>query len=211
MRLAPNTDIVPASVNRVLVPHERLIISVHRHPAVLIGPSGVVVAGLVAAIVLGNLHTLTGDALLTVWLIWGLLLLYLIGKVLSWSVDYFVITSQRLLVVKGVLARDVSMLPLIMTARMRFRRSAMGALLGYGQLIFESRGQDQAVRNVNFIPFPEQLYLELCSMVFRDEYRDDDTDQQEAPPPGIPLPDPVERPPGTPEPRDSGRPEQPGD
>jgi hypothetical protein len=38
MRLAPNTDTVPAAVNRYLLPHERQVISVHQHPAVLILP-----------------------------------------------------------------------------------------------------------------------------------------------------------------------------
>jgi hypothetical protein len=36
MRLAPNTDTVPARVNRYLMAHERQVISVHQHPVVLI-------------------------------------------------------------------------------------------------------------------------------------------------------------------------------
>ena len=33
----------------------------------------------------------------------------------------------------------------------------------------ESAGQDQALRNVKFIPYPEQLYLEVCGLIFKDE------------------------------------------
>jgi len=49
MRLVPNTDTVPASVNKYLLPHERQVITVHRHPAVLIGPIFVVLVGLAIA------------------------------------------------------------------------------------------------------------------------------------------------------------------
>ena len=72
MRLAPNTDTVPASVNRYLLPHERQVISVHQHPAVLIGPIfwallGLGIAGWLTTIVKGN-----GVALLVIWLLWGM-------------------------------------------------------------------------------------------------------------------------------------------
>ena len=49
-----------------------------------------------------------------------------------------------------------------------FQRSAMGQLLGYGEFILESAGQDQALRNVDYIPYPEQLYLEVCGLIFKD-------------------------------------------
>ena len=35
--MVPTTDTVPVSVNRYLLPHERQVITVHQHPAVLIG------------------------------------------------------------------------------------------------------------------------------------------------------------------------------
>ena len=54
MRLAPNTDTVPASVNRYLLPHERQVISVHEHPAVLIPPIALVLLGLAIAGLLSN-------------------------------------------------------------------------------------------------------------------------------------------------------------
>ena len=46
MRLVPNTDTVPASVNRYLLPHERQVITVHQHPAILIKPIFWVLIGL---------------------------------------------------------------------------------------------------------------------------------------------------------------------
>ena len=46
MRLVPNTDTVPASVNKYLLPHESRVITVHQHPAMLIKPIFFVLLGL---------------------------------------------------------------------------------------------------------------------------------------------------------------------
>lgn len=177
MRLAPNTDTVPASVNKYLLPHERQVISVHEHPAVLVGPIALVLLGLVAA---GWLTTAVahgnGTAILVIWLVWGALLLWLGIKVWDWAVNYFVVTSQRLLLAKGVIVRNVGMLPLGKVTDMSFRRSTFGRLFGYGEFIVESAGQDQALRNVKFIPYPEQLYLEVCGLIFKDEEPRDASD-----------------------------------
>ena len=170
MRLvAPNTDTVPATVNRYLLPHERQVISVHQHPAVLIRPIFEVLAGLALA---GWVSTLThgnSTALLVIWVLWAIVLLRLLWKVLDWSLNYFVITSQRLLLAQGFLIRKVNMMPLAKVTDMSFQRSAMGQLLGYGEFIVESAGQDQALRNVDHLPYPEQLYLEVCGLIFREK------------------------------------------
>ena len=98
MRLAPNTDTVPASVNRYLLPHERQVISVHQHPAVLIRPIFETLVGLaIAGWLSGSVAHGNNWVILVIWILWGLLLLRLLWKVLDWSLNYFVITSQRML------------------------------------------------------------------------------------------------------------------
>ena len=172
MRLAPNTDTVPASVNRYLLPHERQVISVHQHPAVLIGPIflallGLAIAGWLTTIARGNTI-----ALVVIWVLWGILLFRLVWKVIDWSLNYFVITSERLLLAQGFILRRVDMMPLVKVTDMSFRRDLRGQLLGYGEFVVESAGQDQALRNVNFLPYPEQLYLEVCGLVFKEQDRE---------------------------------------
>jgi len=171
MRLvAPNTDTVPAAVNRYLLPHERQVISVHQHPAVLIRPIFEVLVGLAIAGWLSNaLAHGNSTAVLIIWLLWTVLLLRLLWKILDWSLNYFVITSQRLLLAQGFIVRKVNMMPLAKVTDMSFQRSAMGQLLGYGEFIVESAGQDQALRNVDHLPYPEQLYLEVCGLIFREK------------------------------------------
>ncbi len=169
MRLVPNTDTVPSSVNRYLLPHERQVITVHKHPAVLIKPIFFVLVGLAVAGWLSNsvAHG-NGTVILVIWILWGILFLYLVGKVFEWAETYFVVTSQRFLLATGILTRKVNMMPLAKVTDMSFQRSTMGRILGYGEFILESAGQEQALNRVDHLPYPEQLYLEVCGLIFKD-------------------------------------------
>ena len=124
MRLVPNTDTVPASVNRYLLPHERQVITVHQHPAVLIRPIFEVLVGLALAGWLSNAvaHG-NGNVILVIWVLWGVLFLRLVVKVFEWSVNYFVVTSQRMCSRQGIITRKVNMMPLAKVTDMSFQRS----------------------------------------------------------------------------------------
>jgi uncharacterized membrane protein YdbT with pleckstrin-like domain len=170
MRLAPNTETVPASVNKYLLPHERQVISTHQHPAVLIKPIFFLLLGLALAGFLSNEFTHgNGTAILVIWLLWVVLLLWFLWKLVDWLRTYFVITSQRLILASGFLARKVDMMPLSKVTDMSFNRSPMGQLLGFGEFVVESAGQDQALRHIEYLPYPEQLYLEVCGLIFKED------------------------------------------
>jgi uncharacterized membrane protein YdbT with pleckstrin-like domain len=168
MRLVPNADAVPASVNKYLLPHERQVITVHQHPATLIRPIFEVLVGLAIAGWLSNVVNGNGTAILVIWILWGLLFLRLAVKVFEWTETYFVVTSQRFLLTTGLVVKKVNMMPLTKVTDMSFQRSSMGRILGYGEFILESAGQEQALNHVDHLPYPEQLYLEVCGLIFRD-------------------------------------------
>jgi membrane protein YdbS with pleckstrin-like domain len=175
MRLVPNTDTVPASVNRYLLPHERQVITVHQHPAVLIMPIFWVLLGLaIAGWLTNSVAHGNGTVILVIWVLWAVLLLRLVVKVFEWSVNYFVVTSQRMLLSSGLVTHKVNMMPLTKVTDMSFQRTATGRIFGYGEFIVESAGQDQALSNIKFLPYPEQLYLEVCGLIFKD--KDDGSD-----------------------------------
>ncbi|GAA5048801.1 putative membrane protein YdbT with pleckstrin-like domain [Thermocatellispora tengchongensis] len=161
-------DSAPSSVNRYLLPHEHQVIMVRRHPAVLLRPVGEVFGGLIIAGLLSKWlgDNQQGQALVIVWWAWLLLLIRFVWKVAEWSVDYFVVTSKRMLLTTGLITRKVAMMPLGKVTDMSFQRSLLGRMLGYGEFILESAGQDQALSRVNYIPYPETLYLEVCQMLF---------------------------------------------
>ena len=95
-----------------------------------------------------------------------LVFLRLLRAASNWSVDYFVITSRRFIETSGLFARNVAMMPMVKVTDMTFHQSFLGRIFGYGTFILESAGQDQALSNVDFIPYPEQLYLEVCELLF---------------------------------------------
>jgi uncharacterized membrane protein YdbT with pleckstrin-like domain len=155
----------PVSINKYLLPQEVQKAAVRQHPAVLIKPSAQALGGLLVVGVLTG-TVISGVLSGILWIAWGVLLLRLIWKIFNWSVDYFVVTTERLLLTTGFLTRRVAMMPLTKVTDMSFKRSFPGRLLGYGEFIVESAGQDQALRNVEYIPYPEQLYLLVCGMLF---------------------------------------------
>src|ERR1700761_8529599 len=76
-----------------LLPHERQLVRVRRHPAILLGPILVVVFGLLVALAATGLFKLSGENLLAVWLAWGLLILRLAWKATGWLVNFYIVTS----------------------------------------------------------------------------------------------------------------------
>lgn len=167
MKLVTPGDAAPASVNRYLLPHEQQVITMRRHPAVLMGPVGIVLGSLIGAGILSNTGiAANATALAIIWWIWLLVLVWFVWKVAEWSVDYFVITSARLLLTTGLITRQVNMMPLGKVTDMRFERSLVGRLIGYGTFVMESAGQDQALSRINYVPYPEQLYLEVVGLIF---------------------------------------------
>ncbi|HUY48623.1 MAG TPA: PH domain-containing protein [Streptosporangiaceae bacterium] len=167
MRLIAPRNAGPASVNKYLLPHEHQVITVRKHPAVLMGPIALALAGILVALVLGTtVLSHTRSAIIVLILICVILLLNLGFKAWEWSEDYFVVTSDRMLQASGVFTRKIAMMPLVKVTDMSFQRSTTGRLLGYGSFILESAGQDQALRTIDHVPYPEQLYLEICALIF---------------------------------------------
>src|ERR1700729_566026 len=167
MRLIAPRNAGPAAVNKYLLPHEHQVITVRKHPAVLIGPISILLAGVLIAVVLSTtLLSHSKQGILILVLVVVCLFLYLGFKTWEGAEDYFVVTSDRMLQASGVFTRKIAMMPLVKVTDMSFQRSTLGRLLGFGEFILESAGQDQALRNIDHVPYPEQLYREVCGPVF---------------------------------------------
>ena len=154
-------------IERFLLPTERRVVAVRRHWARLGEPAFSVLAGLVVLFWVDQALPLRlsplRDLLLGGWL---LLAGRLVWRVLQWREDWFVVTDRRLLVRSGLLTRRVSMMPLIKVTDLSFARPPVGRLLGYGEIVIESAGQDQALRRIRHLPNPDGLYLEICELLF---------------------------------------------
>lgn len=81
-----------------------------------------------------------GPLVAAAWIAWLVLFVRIIWKVIDWHGTALVVTSQRIMLVSGVLLRKVSMLPLVKVTDMSLQRSSTGRLLGFGEFIIESAG-----------------------------------------------------------------------
>jgi membrane protein YdbS with pleckstrin-like domain len=160
---------VPAAIYRVLLPGERRVITVRFHPAVLIRPVAEALAGLALAGLISTITHLDRTILLIVWLAWLILVIRLLFRIYAWLEDYFVVTSRRLLLADGVFKKTVNMLPLDKVTEMRFERSPTGRIFGFGTFIVDSAGKDHVLQTINHLPYPEQLYIEVCGLIFKDK------------------------------------------
>lgn len=84
--------------------------------------------------------------------------------------DMFVATDKRILKYQGIFVTDVPMMRMSKVTDMRFTRSMAGEIFGYGTIVIESAGQDQAIRDVTFLPDPVENYRHLCEVIFGDKH-----------------------------------------
>jgi hypothetical protein len=105
-------------------------------------------------------------------IIWGTYLfppLYFLHRLAAWPVTYLAVTDKRILVIGGLASRTAAAMSLDKATGLTLQRTALGRLLGYGTLIVASPSRRQAVVKVRYLPYPEQLYLEIAAKIWPEE------------------------------------------
>lgn len=152
---------------RYLLPTEARVVAVRRHWARLGEPMSSTLAALVVLLVLDHYLPprvpFVRDVLLLGWVVLAGRLLW---RFLEWREEWFVVTDRRLLLRSGLITRRVAMMPLMKVTDMSYSRPVVGRVLGYGQIVIESAGHDQALRKIRHLPDPDGLYLEICELLF---------------------------------------------
>lgn len=166
MRLNTDGARPPADVDRYLLPDEGQVVTVKQHPAVLSMPLGAALGGLLAAIAVSQIPHVAKSARLAVWILTVFLIARLIQAVLNWMVYYVVLTKARLLVLSGFFNRTVVVIRLTDLENMTYERSSTGRITGHGSpLTIGPGGAPQTV--IDYVPYPEQLYLEIRGIISR--------------------------------------------
>ena len=154
-------------LERYLLPSERRVLAVRRHWSRLAEPAGSTLAALVLLLWADQRLPigvpLARDLLLAGWV---LIVARLVWRALAWRADWFVVTDRRLLLRTGIVTRKVAMMPLIKVTDMSYERPPVGRVLGYGEIVIESAGHDQALRRIRHLPHPDTLYVEICDLLF---------------------------------------------
>ncbi|WP_406284897.1 PH domain-containing protein [Embleya sp. NBC_00896] len=100
------------------------------------------------------------------WPIGAGLALWAGRHILTWRNDYFIVTDKRVILTTGLIGKRVNMMPLTKVTDMSYRRTLGGRLLGHGMFVMESAGQDQPLKEVEFVPRPDAVYLKVCDQLF---------------------------------------------
>src|SRR4029453_8995629 len=102
-------------------------------------------------------------------LVWIGVISWVLWDVAEWYYDRFILTNKRVMLIEGIVARKVAMMPLARVTDMKYTQSPLGRVLGYGTFELESAGQDQALRNVKNLPNPTDLYLQVVEEMYEPE------------------------------------------
>jgi membrane protein YdbS with pleckstrin-like domain len=158
-------------VRRYLFPTEKFRGEWRRHWIHLVKRLSI---GVLATFVLGYLAGYFAkqniqSALTILVLIWIAVIGWVLWDVAEWYYDRFILTNKRVMLIEGIVARRVAMMPLARVTDMKYTQTPLGRVLGYGLFEIESAGQDQALRNVANLPNPTDLYLQVVEEMYEPE------------------------------------------
>ncbi|HZB18996.1 MAG TPA: PH domain-containing protein [Blastococcus sp.] len=157
-------------VRKYLLPDETAVVATRRHWAVLIEPT---VKFLPVFVVGGWLLLLDPDNRVTSSA--GLLvilasLVYYGLRVAEWWMRHFIVSTRRVLLTSGVIARTVTLLPLRRITDLTWKETVPGQVLGYGTFRFESAGPQQALSEITFLPGADVLYRRVSGLLFSSDW-----------------------------------------
>jgi hypothetical protein len=167
IRVVPS-PVVPSGVADYLLPYEKMVITVRRHPGLFV--AHVILLGC-ACIAASLLAVFTNSGALVLSAAWGtcaVILLYLIVRSAEWLHAYFVVTDTRLIFITGLIACKVITVPTREIRDLELRRSWIGRMLGYGTFIAQPSIIGHRMPRMNYMPYPEQLFLEVAGLLFPD-------------------------------------------
>jgi membrane protein YdbS with pleckstrin-like domain len=102
----------------------------------------------------------------------GLLLMLLGGTMaLQRNIDRFVVTSDKVFRVHGLLNRHEASMPLGRILDISVDKPLWGRVLGFGHFTFESAAQEQGLRDIRYVGRPDDRDLSIQRVVQRSGLR----------------------------------------
>ncbi|SFR69166.1 PH domain-containing protein [Agromyces sp. CF514] len=88
-------------------------------------------------------------------------------RIMGARMDRFVITNMRVFRVHGILTQNIATMPLARILDISVHRPLIGRILGYGHFVFESAAQEQGLRDIRFVPKPNERGLTIQRVIQR--------------------------------------------
>jgi membrane protein YdbS with pleckstrin-like domain len=148
---------------RLLNEGEDVVVDVRPHAWTLAGP--LALAGLaVAAAALGAAYGVPPLAAWALVAVMAAALLHLLGRWLRWRSTSLVVTTERIVARRGVLARTGREIPMGQLADVSYRQSLLGRVIGAGDLLVSSSGSD-GVEVFADLPHPEEIERDVHAVL----------------------------------------------
>jgi uncharacterized membrane protein YdbT with pleckstrin-like domain len=165
-----------------LTDDEYLVLRVHPHWKTLIRPVSVAVVIVVVALV-AEVMIPSGSAAPLARLVLGAVailavMLWLIVPVLRWSTTTYELTTRRLRMRDGIIARHGRDIPLARINDVSFTKGLLDRLLGSGRLVVESAGEHGQIL-LNDIPRVEFTQATLFRLVEEEQRRLERSDRDQ--------------------------------
>jgi uncharacterized membrane protein YdbT with pleckstrin-like domain len=163
--------LAPREIDEYLLPTERRVIRVRYHWASIW--KDLVQTGLfVLAMVVLESYLPSGVLIDNVTFYLALVaVLRFTVKVILWWTERIVVTDKRVMLSKGIVTHNLGMMPLAKVTDLTFQRTLGGRMLGYGTIVVESAGQNQAFERIKYVPRPEEVYEAVSELVFGEKGR----------------------------------------
>ncbi len=166
---------LPYAITRYLLPWEKTVLTTRRHPVTVAGPMAAAAAGFLVALLLSTVVAHNSGVREVLWVLWLILAGWAAWKYANWRNTYFVVTEKRLVLYSGVLTKSVGMMPMAKVTDHRVMKTPLARLFNCATFLMETAGPDQALRQVTWLPFADQLELELLAVLFPDPNPEDAT------------------------------------
>jgi len=158
---------IPYELDRYLTPAEKIVFRTRLHWIRIVRPwllflVVLLLTGLLGSKASSQQNSINGVLFLVVvgFLAWAL------WRTFEWYREWFIGTDRRLMLTLGIITRQIAMIPLGKVTDMRYDRPPIGQILGYGSFVLESAGQEQAFREVKYVPHPDVLYRRISEELF---------------------------------------------
>ncbi|GAB3704222.1 PH domain-containing protein [Mariniluteicoccus flavus] len=161
----PFAKFLDPQVTRLLISDEGEIIidEVRRHWIALTLP----VLGLFGAMALFVAMAYAGGLWFVPCVLGLVLFTWCLWRIHSEHMDRFVVTNMRVFRVHGVFSQHMATMPLTRILDIAVDKPFIGRLLGYGHFVFESAAQDQGLRDIRYVPRPEERDLTIQRVIQR--------------------------------------------